>query len=64
VPTYETIPVKPATKRLLEAAKHPGESFDAVVRRALKEAEDAKRRAFFDDLETLLQDDASFKPLK
>ncbi len=61
---YATVQVKRTTKRLLEAARKPGETFDAVVRRTLKQAQAGEEREFFDDLETIFADRKSFKPLR
>ena len=61
---YATLQVKQATKRLLEKAKLPGETFDAVVRRKLKEAEGAEELAFLREVNTLLSDRKSMKPLR
>jgi hypothetical protein len=61
---YATIQVRPATKRLLEAAKEPGESFDAVVRRKLKEAERANEEAFLREVNRLLGDRKALRPLR
>lgn len=61
---YATIQVKRSTKKLLEAARQPGETFDAVVRRTLKQAQAEAERAFFDELDAIFADRASFKPLR
>ena len=61
---YATVQVKPATKRLLEAAKEGGETFDAVIRRKLKEAERANEDAFLRELNAELADRKSWKPLR
>lgn len=61
---YATIQVRRETKRLLEAARHPGETFDAVLLRKLKEAEAQAERAFFDEIHALLNDRKSMKALR
>lgn len=61
---YATIQVLRTTKTKLEKAKRPGETFDAVVRRTLKEAEAQAERAFFDELDALFADRKSMKPLR
>lgn len=61
---YATIQVRKETKRLLEKAKQPGETFDAVVRRALAEAEEHVRQEFFDEMYAALADRKSLKPLR
>lgn len=64
MPEYATIQVRRATKRLLEEAKEPGESYDEVVRRKLKEAEAAAELAFLREVNRLLSDRKSMKPLR
>lgn len=61
---YATIQVKRDTKRLLEAARRPGETFDAVLRRTLKQAQAEAERTFFDEIDAMLADRKSFKPLR
>jgi hypothetical protein len=61
---YATIQVKRSTKKLLEAARKPGETFDALVRRTLKEAEAQAEREFFDEMHALLADRKSMRPLR
>ena len=64
MPEYSTIQVKAATKRLLEQAKEPGESFDATIRRKLKEAEAAQELDFLREVNRLLSDKKSMRPLR
>jgi hypothetical protein len=59
---YATIQVRKETKKLLEQARLPGETFDAVVRRTLAEAEDKLRRDFFDEMYAAL--DKPLRPLR
>ena len=61
---YATIQVRAATKRLLERAKEPGESFDAAIRRKLKEAEAAAELDFLREVNALLSNRKSMKPLR
>jgi hypothetical protein len=61
---YATLQIKQATKRLLEKAKLPGETFDELVRRKLKEAESAEETAFLREVNSLLADRRSMKPLR
>lgn len=61
---YATIQVRKETKKLLEQARAPGETFDALVRRKLKEAEAEAERLFFDEVDAMLADRKSFKPLR
>ena len=61
---YATVQVKASTKRLLEKEKRPGESFDATIRRKLKEAELAEELAFLREVNSILSDRKSMKPLK
>ncbi len=60
---YATIQVRRATKRLLEAARKPGETFDAVVKRTLKQAQAEAEREFFDEMHAILNDRKSMRPL-
>jgi predicted CopG family antitoxin len=64
MPTYATIQVRPATKRMLEKAKENGESFDSVIRRKLKEAQQAAEKAFWDELDARFANRATMKPLR
>lgn len=61
---YATIQVRRTTKRMLEAARQPGETFDALVRRKLKEAQAAEERAFLREVNRLLADRKAMKPLR
>lgn len=61
---YATIQVRKDTKRLLEKAKQPGETFDEVVRRTLGQAQAEAERAFFDEMHAILNDRKSMKPLR
>lgn len=61
---YATIQVRVGTKRLLEAAREPGESFDAAIRRKLKEAQEANELRFLRDVNDILADRKSMKPLR
>ena len=61
---YATLQVRATTKRLLEKAKAPGESFDAMIRRKLKEAERAEETAFLREVNALLADRKAMKPLR
>jgi hypothetical protein len=61
---YATIQVRRETKKKLEQARRPGETFDAVLRRTLKEAEAQAERAFFDEMHAILDDRKSMKPLR
>ncbi len=61
---YATIQLKTSTKRLLESEKRPGESFDATIRRKLKEAELAEETRFLREVNALLSDRKAMKPLR
>ena len=61
---YASIPVRPKTKKLLEAAKVAGESFDSVIRRVLTEAQAAKELDFLREVNALLADRKAMKPLR
>jgi hypothetical protein len=61
---YATIQVRKDTKRLLEKARQPGETFDALVRRKLDEAEARAEKEFFDEMYAALADRKSLKPLR
>jgi hypothetical protein len=61
---YATIQVRKGTKKLLEAARQPGETFDAVLRRKLEEAQAHAEKAFFDEMYAALADRKSLKPLR
>jgi len=61
---YATIQVRRTTKRLLEKAKAPGESFDAAIRRKLKEADESAELDFLREVNRLLADRKSMKPLR
>ena len=61
---YATIQVRRGTKKLLEAARLPGESFDTAIRRKLKEAEAAEEDAFLREVNALLADRKAMKPLR
>lgn len=61
---YATIQVRRETKRLLEEAKRPGESFDRTIRRTLKESEAAQAQDFLRDVNRILSDRKSMKPLR
>ena len=61
---YATLQVKRSTKKLLEAMRQPGETFDAVVRRTIKQAQAEAERAFFDEMHSILADRKSMKPLR
>ena len=61
---YATIQVRRETKRLLEEAKRPGESFDRAIRRTLKESEAAQAQEFLRDVNRILSDRKSMKPLR
>lgn len=61
---FSTIQVRTKTKKLLEKAKAPGESFDALIRRKLTEAETAKELEFLREVNALLDDRKSMKPLR
>lgn len=61
---YATIQVKARTKKLLENAKAPGESFDELIRRKLTEAEAANELAFLREVNALLGDRKAMKPLR
>ena len=61
---YATIQVRRDTKRLLEKARLPGETFDAVVRRTLTLAQDAADKSFFDEMYAILDDRKAMKPLR
>lgn len=61
---YATIQVKAKTKKLLESAKAPGESFDDLIRRKLTEAQAANELAFLREVNALLGDRKSMKPLR
>lgn len=61
---YATIQVRKATKKLLEKAKAPGETFDDMIRRKLKEAEKAEETAFLREVNALLADRKSMKALR
>lgn len=61
---YATIQVRVATKRLLEKAKAPGESFDTMIRRKLKDAEAAEQLDFLREVNALLADRKSMKRLR
>ena len=61
---YATIQVRRDTKKKLEAARRPGETFDAVLRRTLKQAEAEAKRQFFAEIEAMLADRKSMKPLR
>ena len=59
-----SIPVRPHTKKLLEAAKAPGESFDAVIRRVLTKAQAAKEIDVLREVNALLADRKAMRPLR
>lgn len=61
---FATIQVRKETKRLLEQARAPGETFDQVLRRKLDEAEAQGTKAFFDEMYAALGDRKSLKPLR
>ena len=61
---YATIQVRKETKRLLEKARQPGETFDQVLRRKLDEAEAQATKAFFDEMYAALADRKNLKPLR
>ena len=61
---YATIQVRRDTKRLLEKARLPGETFDQVLRRTLEQAQLAADKAFFDEMYAILDDRKSMKPLR
>lgn len=61
---YATIQVRRATKRLLEEARLPGESFDTAIRRKLKEAEAAAELEFLREVNRLLADRKAMRPLR
>lgn len=61
---YATIQVRRETKRLLEKARLPGETFDALVRRTLEQAQLAADKAFFDEMYAILDDRKAMKPLR
>lgn len=61
---YATIQVRPATKRMLEAVREPGESFDAALRRTLKEAQGANELEFLREVNRLLGDRKAMRPLR
>lgn len=61
---YATIQVRKGTKKLLEASRLPGESFDAAIRRKLKEADAAAELDFLREVNRLLGDRKAFKPLR
>lgn len=61
---YSTIQVRRATKRLLEEARLPGETFDAAIRRKLKEAERVEEVEFLREVNRLLGDRKSMRPLR
>ncbi len=61
---YATLQVRSATKRLLEQAKEPGETFDATILRKLKEAERANEEAFLREVNGLLSNRKAMKPLR
>lgn len=61
---YATIQVRRATKKLLEEARNPGETFDAAIRRKLKEAEKVEEVEFLREVNRLLSDRKAMKPLR
>lgn len=61
---YSTIQVRKETKKLLEESREPGESFDAAIRRKLKEAEAAKTKEFLREVNLQLADRKAMKPLR
>lgn len=61
---YATIQVKAKTKKLLEKAKAPGESFDDLIRRKLTEAEAANELAFLREVNALLKDRKNMRSLR
>lgn len=61
---YATIQVRRGTKKLLEQARLPGESFDAAIRRKLREAEGAAELDFLREVNRLLADRKAMKPLR
>jgi len=61
---YATIQVRRETKRLLETAKEPGESFDEAIGRTLRELEAARAEAFLTEVNRLLADRKAMKPLR
>lgn len=61
---YASIQVRRATKRLLEEARNPGETFDAAIRRKLKEAERVNEAEFLREVNRLLGDRKAMKPLR
>lgn len=61
---YASIQVSRATKKRLEDAKRPGETFDAMIRRKLKEAEKAEQTAFLREVNKLLGDRKAMRPLR
>lgn len=64
MPDYATIQVRRATKKLLEEARNPGETFDAAIRRKLKEASRVAEVEFLREVNRLLGDRKSMKPLR
>lgn len=61
---YATIQVRRQTKAMLEQAREPGESFDAMIRRTLKEVEAVREREFLREVNRLLGHRKSMKPLR
>jgi hypothetical protein len=61
---YATIQVRRATKKMLEAVRRPGETFDHALRRTLDAAQAQAEQAFFDEVDSMLADRKSFKPLR
>ncbi|HLF16894.1 MAG TPA: hypothetical protein VI796_05635 [Candidatus Thermoplasmatota archaeon] len=61
---YATIQVRKGTKKLLEEARLPGETFDTVLRRKLAEAAAEEERAFLEEAYALIADRKALKPLR
>lgn len=61
---YSTIQLRKETKKLLEESREPGESFDAAIRRKLKEAEAGKAKEFLREVNRQLADRKAMKPLR
>lgn len=61
---YATIQVRRQTKALLEKAREPGETFDAMIRRKLKEAETVQELEFLREVNRLLGDRKAMRPLR
>lgn len=61
---YATIQVRRTTKKMLEAVRQPGETFDQALRRTLEESQAHAEKAFFDEMYAALADRKSLKPLR